>query len=67
MVYLLLIFFPVAMGASSFVLRKQTRLVIVAAVVTVLAEIALVVRLPLDQPARLLGLTLTLDPLGQMF
>lgn len=67
MIYLLLIFFPVAMGAGCFVLRTQTRLVIAAAVATMLAQIALVWQLPLDQPARLLGLTLTLDPLGRLF
>ncbi len=67
MIYLLLIFFPIVMGASSFVLRKQTRLVIAGAVAALLVQIALVARLPLDQPARLLGLTLTLDPLGRMF
>ncbi|HNP73572.1 MAG TPA: proton-conducting transporter membrane subunit [Kouleothrix sp.] len=67
MIYLLLIFFPIAMGAGCFVLRTQTRLVIAAAVATVLAQIALVLQLPLDQPARLLGLTLTLDPLGRLF
>jgi formate hydrogenlyase subunit 3/multisubunit Na+/H+ antiporter MnhD subunit len=67
MIYLLLIFFPITMGASSFVLRKQTQLVIVGAVLTLLAQIGLVSRLPLDQPARLLGLTLTLDPLGRLF
>jgi len=38
MTYILLIFFPVVMAASCFVLRKQTRLVIVAAVATALAE-----------------------------
>src|SRR5262245_54611781 len=67
MVYLLLIAFPVIMSLSSFVLRRQTRLVIIAAVATALTEIALVVQLPLDEPARLLGLTLTLDPLGRLF
>ena len=67
MIYLLLIFFPVAMGASSFVLRKQTHLVIIGSVITLLTQIALVSRLPLEQPARLLGLTLTLDPLGRLF
>lgn len=67
MIYLLLIFFPIAMGAGCFVLRKQTQLVIIGAVATMLAQIALVSRLPLDQPARLLGLTLTLDPLGRLF
>jgi formate hydrogenlyase subunit 3/multisubunit Na+/H+ antiporter MnhD subunit len=67
MTYLLLIFFPIAMAASCFVLRKQTRLVILGAVTTMLVQIALVMRLPLDQPARLLGLTLNLDPLGRLF
>jgi formate hydrogenlyase subunit 3/multisubunit Na+/H+ antiporter MnhD subunit len=67
MVYLLLIAFPIVMSVSCFVLRKQTRLVIVAAATTALAQIALVAQLPLDEPARLLGLTLTLDPLSRLF
>jgi formate hydrogenlyase subunit 3/multisubunit Na+/H+ antiporter MnhD subunit len=67
MTYLLLIFFPVVMSASCFVLRKQTRLVILGAVATMLVQSALVAQLPLDQPARLLGLTLNLDPLGRLF
>lgn len=67
MIYLLLIFFPIAMGAGCFVLRKQTELVILGAVGTLLMQIGLVSSLPLDQPARLLGLTLTLDPLGRLF
>jgi formate hydrogenlyase subunit 3/multisubunit Na+/H+ antiporter MnhD subunit len=67
MIYLLLIFFPVAMAACCFVLRKETRLVILGAFATMLVQLALVVRLPVDQPARLLGLTLNLDPLGRLF
>src|SRR5262245_21430865 len=67
MAYLLLIAFPTVMAASCFVLRKQTHLVIVAAVATALAQLALVAQLPLDEPARLLGLTLTLDPLSRLF
>lgn len=67
MIYLLLIFFPVTMSASTFVLRKQTRLVIAAAALTLLVQIALAAQLPLDQQALLLGLTLTLDPLGRLF
>jgi formate hydrogenlyase subunit 3/multisubunit Na+/H+ antiporter MnhD subunit len=67
MVYLLLIFFPTVMSASCFVLRKQTRFVIVAAVATMLVQIGLAVQLPIDQPARLLGLTVTLDALSRLF
>jgi formate hydrogenlyase subunit 3/multisubunit Na+/H+ antiporter MnhD subunit len=67
MIYLLLILFPTVMSASCFVLRKQTRFVIVAAVLTMLVQIALAAQLPVDQPARLLGLTLTLDALSRLF
>jgi formate hydrogenlyase subunit 3/multisubunit Na+/H+ antiporter MnhD subunit len=67
MPYLLLITFPIVMGASTFLLRKQTRLVIVAAIITMLTQIGLVALIPLDAPARLLGLTLTLDPLSRLF
>jgi formate hydrogenlyase subunit 3/multisubunit Na+/H+ antiporter MnhD subunit len=67
MPYLLLITFPVVMGASSFLLRKRTALVVSAAVLTMLVQSALVLHIPLDEPARLLGLTLTLDPLGRLF
>jgi formate hydrogenlyase subunit 3/multisubunit Na+/H+ antiporter MnhD subunit len=67
MVYLLLIAFPIVMSASCFVLRKQTRLVIGIAVASALVQIALVAQLSIDEPARLLGLTLTLDPLNRLF
>lgn len=67
MSYLLLITFPVALGASCFLLRKHTRMVILLSVATMLAQLALVLLIPVDQPARLLGLTLNLDPLGQLF
>src|SRR5690349_18771751 len=67
MAYLLLIAVPIVMSASSFVLRKQTRLVIAVASATALTQIALVAQLPVDEPARLLGLTLTLDPLSRLF
>ena len=55
MTYLLLMFFPVVMAASCFVLRKQTRLVILGAIATMLVQIALVASLPLDQPVLMLG------------
>jgi formate hydrogenlyase subunit 3/multisubunit Na+/H+ antiporter MnhD subunit len=67
MIYLLLMLFPIAMGFSSFLLRKHTQMVIAGAVVAILAQMALVASLPLDQPTRLLGLTLTLDALGRLF
>lgn len=55
------------MGLSCFVLRKQTYLSIVAAVLTMLVQIGLVLLAPVDAPMRLLGLTVTLDPLSRLF
>src|ERR1044072_6480357 len=67
MTYLLFIFFPVIMSASCFVLRKQTRLVILGAVATMLVQIALVASLQLYQPWLMLGLNLALDSLSRPF
>ena len=67
MPYLLLIAFPIMMGASLFMIRKQTQLTLGLACVIALAQIVLVTQLPIDTPSRLLGLTLTLDPLGRLF
>lgn len=67
MPYILLIFFPIVMSASCFILRKQTQLVIIAAVLTMLVQIGLLAALPTDAPARMLGLTLAFDPLSRLF
>lgn len=67
MTYLLLIFFPVTMAASTFVLRRQTELVIFAALGTVLAQLVIVTLIPVDDPTRFLGVTLTLSPLNRVF
>ncbi|MFP4438586.1 MAG: proton-conducting transporter membrane subunit [Chloroflexaceae bacterium] len=67
MTYLLVILFPVSMAASCFVLRKYTQFVIIAAVAVLATQAALIAQLPLNQPARLLGVTLTLDALTQLF
>ena len=67
MSYILLILFPIAMGANTFLLRKQTLFVVLAAVATALAQLALLATIPLGEPARLLGLTLMLDPLSRLF
>lgn len=67
MIYLLLILFPITMATSCFVLRKNTELVIVTAVVVVLAQMGLVLQLPLEQPSRLLGVTLSLNELTRLF
>jgi formate hydrogenlyase subunit 3/multisubunit Na+/H+ antiporter MnhD subunit len=67
MPYLLLILFPIVMSASTFLLRKQTGLVVGAAVATMLTQIALAAPLPVDAPARFLGITLTFNALGKLF
>ena len=67
MLYLLLMLFPVAMAASAFVLRKQAALTVAIGIGWALVQATLAVALPVDQPARLLGLTLILDPLGRLF
>lgn len=67
MLYLLLIFFPVAMALSSFVLRRNTGLVIFAALGTVLTMLLIATRIPLDEPTRFLGVPLILNPLNRLF
>ncbi|MCX7790809.1 MAG: proton-conducting transporter membrane subunit [Chloroflexaceae bacterium] len=67
MTYLLLIFFPVTMAASTFMLRRQTELVIFAALGTVLAQLFIATQIPVDDPTRFLGVTLTLSPLNRVF
>lgn len=67
MSFILLMAFPFAMSACAFILRKQTRFALLAALATALAEIALLVAVPVNMPTRLLGLTLVLDPLSRLF
>ncbi len=67
MLYLILIFFPITMAASTFVLRRHTNLVITAALGTVLTQLLIVTQIPLDDPMRFLGVTLSLSTLGQVF
>jgi formate hydrogenlyase subunit 3/multisubunit Na+/H+ antiporter MnhD subunit len=67
MIYLLLIFFPITIAAATFVLRKATGLVIFAALGAVLVQIIIAVQIPLDDPTRLLGVTLTLNALNRTF
>jgi formate hydrogenlyase subunit 3/multisubunit Na+/H+ antiporter MnhD subunit len=66
MIYLLLIFFPITMALSSFVLRKNPRLVVSLALATVLVSMVLVSRLRLDDPAIFIGVTLIASELGRL-
>lgn len=67
MLYLLLIFFPVTMAAATFVLRKRSDIVITAALGTVLTGMLITSQIPVDDPTRFLGVTLTLSSLNRLF
>lgn len=67
MLYLLLIFFPITMALSTFVLRKGRNFVIFVALATVITEMVIAAQIPLDDPTRFLGMTLTLSSLNRMF
>ncbi|NTV63329.1 MAG: hypothetical protein HGA65_07300 [Oscillochloris sp.] len=67
MLYLLLIFFPVTIALSTFVLRRRTSLVIFVALGAVLAQMLIATQIPLDDPTRFLGVTLTLNALSRTF
>lgn len=66
MLYLLIIFFPFAMATGLYLLRKQEMTAIAGGMLTIIVQIALVLQLPVDTPVRILGLTMTADPLGRM-
>jgi formate hydrogenlyase subunit 3/multisubunit Na+/H+ antiporter MnhD subunit len=67
MLYLLLILFPISMAAGCFVLRKRTELVIATAAAVLFTQMWLVVQLPLEEPSRFLGMTLSLNELNRLF
>jgi formate hydrogenlyase subunit 3/multisubunit Na+/H+ antiporter MnhD subunit len=67
MLYLLIILFPLTMAASTFVLRKRRELILFVALATVLTQILLATQIPLDDPTRFLGVTLTLSGLNRLF
>jgi len=67
MLYLLLILFPIAMAASAFVLRRLSGLAIFIGLGTVLAQLLIAAQIPLDDPTRLLGVTLSLSAVNRLF
>ena len=67
MVYLLLMLFPVAIAASCFVVRRQSGLAIGAGLICIVAQLILVAQIPVDEPVRLLGLTLNLSNVNRLF
>lgn len=67
MLYLLIILFPISMAASTFVLRRQSALVLFVALGTVLAQLLIAVQIPVDDPTRFLGVTLTLSGINRVF
>lgn len=67
MIYVLLMVFPLAMAGGSFVLRRQDRLVTWAGVLTIVLEGWLALSAPIDQPARLLEISISYNALGRLF
>lgn len=67
MLYLLLIFFPISMAASTFLLRRRTELVIFIALGALITQLLIAAQIPVDDPTRLLGVTLTLSGLNRVF
>lgn len=67
MLYLLLILFPISMAASAFLLRRSPGLTIFIALGTVIAQLLIAAQIPLDDPTRFLGVTLSLSALNRLF
>ncbi len=67
MLYLLLILFPTSMALSSFVLRRSRGLAISIAIGAVLAQLLVAIQIPLDDPTRFLGVTLSMSALNRVF
>ncbi|GIV96227.1 MAG: hypothetical protein KatS3mg057_0884 [Herpetosiphonaceae bacterium] len=67
MIYFLLLFFPMALSGMCFVLRKQSNLASLLALLAVMLEAVLVIRIPVERPAQLLGVHLTVVPLNRLF
>lgn len=67
MLYLLLILFPLSMAFSAFLLRRLPRIAIGISIGTLIVELLLAVQVRVDDPVRVLGVTLLLSPLNQIF
>lgn len=67
MLYLLLIFFPISMAFSAFLLRRLPRIAIGLGIGALIVELLLAVQVRVDDPVRVLGVTFLLSPLNQIF
>ncbi len=67
MIYLLLILFPLAAAAGAFILRRDSTLAGWAGVGAVTAELWLALTAPVNQPARLLDVSVNYNELSQLF
>jgi NADH-quinone oxidoreductase subunit N len=63
---LLLILLPFGMAAGCFTLRRRIRLVAIAGAGVALVELVLLLDMPVEEPAQLLGATLSLSGVGQL-
>ncbi|MBN1484846.1 MAG: hypothetical protein JXA37_09000 [Chloroflexia bacterium] len=67
MLYLLFIALPLVVALYTFLLGQQRKLLLWAALTTIVLESYLCANLPLEQPIRLLGATLALSQLERLF
>ncbi|WP_322820582.1 proton-conducting transporter membrane subunit [Chloroflexus sp.] len=67
MLYLLLIFFPISMAFSTFLLRRMPRIAVGLGIGTLIVELLLAVQVRVDDPVRIFGVTMLLSPLHQIF
>lgn len=67
MIYVLLMLFPLAVAGSCFVLRRQSQLVNWIGAATIAIQGWLALNTPIDQPARLLELSINYNALARLF
>lgn len=67
MLYLLLIFFPISMAFSTFLLRRMPRIAVGLGIGTLIVELLLAIQVRVDDPVRVFGVTMLLSPLHQIF
>lgn len=67
MLYLLLIFFPISMAFSTFLLRRMPRIAVGLGIGTLIVELLLAIQVRVDDPVRVFSVTMLLSPLHQIF
>jgi formate hydrogenlyase subunit 3/multisubunit Na+/H+ antiporter MnhD subunit len=67
MLYLLSIVFPIAIAAGLFLLRRRTVPTVTVALASLAVQLVIALQIPVDDPTRFLGVTLTISALNRVF